>query len=99
MVTKEDVMKALKKVIDPELGIDIVELGLVYGVKVSKDGLVEVDMTLTSPGCPLATEIMAAAEAKLMKIPGIKKATVEFSFDPPWTPERMSADARMLLGI
>ncbi|MBC8495187.1 metal-sulfur cluster assembly factor [archaeon] len=98
MVNKEDVMKALKKVIDPELGINIVDLGLVYAVYIKND-MAEVKMTLTSPGCPIAPQLMSESEAAIMKIKGIKKAKVEFIFDPPWTPKKMSDQARMELGI
>ncbi|MFH1589428.1 MAG: metal-sulfur cluster assembly factor [archaeon] len=98
MVKKEDVMNALKKVMDPELGINIVDLGLIYEVTIQDDH-VSMDMTLTSPGCPIAPQIMADAENAILKIKGIKKAKVEFVFDPPWTPDKMSPEAKMILGI
>ncbi|MBU1202224.1 MAG: metal-sulfur cluster assembly factor [Nanoarchaeota archaeon] len=98
MVKKEDVLNALKNVLDPEIGIDIVNLGLVYDVRV-KDDFVDVELTLTSPGCPVAPQILADAESKVKKIKGITKVKVEFVFDPPWTPDKMSDEARMLLGI
>lgn len=98
MVKKEEVMKALENVIDPELGMNVVELGLVYDVKVKND-MVEVDMTLTSPGCPIAPQIMEDAEENIKSVKGVKKARVEFTFDPPWTPEKMSEEARLRLGI
>lgn len=98
MASKEDVMKALKKVIDQEIGINIVELGLIYDVKVN-GSVVDVNMTLTSPGCPMAPQIIADAEKNILKLKGVKKAKVEFVFDPPWTPEKMSPRARMELGI
>ncbi|MFH1770660.1 MAG: metal-sulfur cluster assembly factor [archaeon] len=98
MVSKEEVMKALKKVLDPEIGLSIVDLGLIYDVKIDGE-VVDISMTLTSPGCPMAPEIMADAENNVLKLKGVKKAKVEFVFDPPWTPEKMSPEARMELGI
>ncbi|NQU97939.1 metal-sulfur cluster assembly factor [Candidatus Woesearchaeota archaeon] len=98
MVKKEGVMKALKKVLDPEIGINIVDLGLIYEVRINS-GLVEIDMTLTSPGCPIAPQLMSEAEKNVNKLKGVKKTTVEFVFDPPWKPDKMSAEARKELGI
>ncbi len=98
MVSKEEVMKALEQVMDPELGIDVVNLGLVYKVKIDGN-FVEVDLTLTSPGCPVAPQILAQAEEEVRKVKGISNVKVQFVFDPPWTPEKMSPDAKMLLGI
>ena len=98
MVKKETVLKALEDVFDPELGIDIVNLGLVYDIRI-KDDFVDIDLTLTSPGCPVAPQILAETESKVKKIKGINKVKVEFVFEPPWTPEKMSDEARMLLGI
>jgi len=98
MVKKEDILKALKKVIDPEMGINIVDLGLIYNVGI-KSGIVNVDMTLTSPGCPIAPQLMAESEESIIKVKGVKKVNIEFVFDPPWTPEKMSDEARMELGI
>ena len=98
MVEKENVRNAMKKVLDPELGIDVVALGLVYDIKIS-NGEVRVEMTLTSPGCPMAPQIMADAEAKVGKVKGVSKVIIEFVFDPPWNPDKMSDDARMELRI
>ena len=91
-------MKALKKVVDPELGIDLVNLGLVYDVRIN-NGLVEIDMTLTSPGCPIAPQIMSESQEVVKKLKGVKKVQVEFVFDPPWTPKMISDEAKALLGI
>lgn len=98
MLKKEDVMNALKKVIDPELGISIVALGLIYEIRILGTN-VDVDMTLTSPGCPIAPQIMAEAERQILKLKNVKSTKVEFVFDPPWTPDKMSPEARMQLGI
>lgn len=92
-------MTALKKVPDPELGISIVDLGLVYEVKADKKGVVEVLMTLTTMGCPLFDLIREPVEVELMKLPGIKKVTVNLTFEPPWSVERMSEEAKVRLGF
>lgn len=93
-----DVIDALKNVTDPEIGINVVDLGLVYDVKID-GGEVRVNMTLTSPGCPVAPQIMADAENAVLKLKAAKKVHIEFIFDPPWTPEKMSEDAKIELGI
>lgn len=96
MVTQAGVMSALEQVIDPELGLNIVDLGLVYGVQV-ENGAVDVTMTLTTPGCPLHTAIARGAEAAVRNLPGVDSANVRVVWDPPWTPERMSPAARARL--
>jgi metal-sulfur cluster biosynthetic enzyme len=98
MTTKDIVMKTLKKVVDPELGLGLVDLGLIYGVKIN-DAEVSIDLTLTSPGCPIASEIMGDIEKVLLKLKGVSKVDVNLVFDPPWTPEKMSAEARAELGF
>lgn len=99
MTDKEnEINEALRSVLDPELGIDIVSLGLIYDVREEK-GEVEVEMTLTSPGCPLAPIIDAKIKEAVKKVKGIKKLTVELVWDPPWTKENMSAEARAELGL
>ncbi len=92
------VREALKEVIDPELRINIVDLGLVYDVREEK-GVVEVEMTLTSPGCPLAGMIDAAVKEAVEKIKGVKKISVELTWDPPWTEDMMSDEAKAELGF
>jgi metal-sulfur cluster biosynthetic enzyme len=89
---------ALRGVIDPELGLDVVALGLVYGIDVSAEGEVEVKLTMTTPACPLGEEIVLDAERRLRAVPGVRSAHVELVWEPAWTPERMSADARRALG-
>jgi metal-sulfur cluster biosynthetic enzyme len=96
MIARNAVMEALKKVIDPELGLNIVDLGLVYDVKVD-DRNVDVTMTLTTPGCPLHTAIARGAQTAVHNLPGVDQATVNVVWDPPWTPERMSPEARARL--
>lgn len=97
MVTKEQILEKLKEVIDPELGINIVDLGLIYDVKIN-DGEVKIKMTLTSPGCPLHGFFTSEVEEKISSLTGIEKVLVGLTYDPPWTPERMSGSARKKLG-
>ncbi|MFQ5875504.1 MAG: metal-sulfur cluster assembly factor [Dehalococcoidia bacterium] len=97
MITEEQVMDALRQVYDPELGLNIVDLGLVYGVDIN-DGQVQVTMTLTTPGCPLHNAIAGGAEAALRRLPGVESTAVQVVWDPRWTPERMSEAARQRLG-
>lgn len=98
MVSEEEVWAALKQVIDPEIGLSIVDIGLIYEVKVEKDG-VKVKMTLTNPMCPMQSYLKGEVEKAISKLPEVKKATVELVFEPAWTPERMSAEARKKLGL
>ncbi len=98
MVAEKDVWDALKQVIDPEIGLSIVDLGLVYSVEV-KDNEIKVKMTLTNPACPLQSYLKAQVEEAISKIPEVKKVAVELIFEPAWTPERMSPEARKKLGI
>ncbi len=95
--TKTDVRKALKKVIDPEIGINIVDMGLIYEVKVEQD-VALVRMTLTVPGCPLANMLTMQAQKAAQGVEGIKDAKVELTWDPPWNPKMMSDEAKRKLG-
>ena len=95
---EKKVRKALKGVMDPELRINIVDLGLVYDVR-EKDGKVVVEMTLTSPGCPLAGMIDSRGNEVVKKIKGVKKVVVEIVWDPPWTSDMMSDEAKAELGF
>ncbi|MCL5797550.1 MAG: metal-sulfur cluster assembly factor [Patescibacteria group bacterium] len=99
MLSKKSLMEKLKNIPDPELGISIVDLGLVYDVKADKNGNVEVVMTLTTMGCPLFDLIADPVRMELSKVKGVKDVTVELTFDPPWTPEKMSKEARVKLGF
>lgn len=101
-ITEKDVQKALKSVMDPELGLDLVVLGLVYDVEVdgSPEGVaVKATISLTSPMCPVAGQIVDQAKAAIEALDGVESAEVELTFDPPWTPERMSPLIRSSLGI
>jgi metal-sulfur cluster biosynthetic enzyme len=96
--TKEEVYEALKQVEDPELGMDIVELGLLYDVEV--DGpRVKVIHSLTSMGCPAGPMIQEDINRVANEVPGVEDVEIELTWEPPWTPERMSDDAKFILGI
>ena len=98
MVTKDDVFEALHQVEDPELGMDIVELGLMYDVEVEGPS-VKVLHTLTSMGCPAGPMIQESIHDAVASLPGVEQVEVELTFDPPWTPDRMSDDAKFILGF
>jgi metal-sulfur cluster biosynthetic enzyme len=98
MVTPEVVRKALRAVKDPELGINIIDIGLVYDVTVVEPGDVHVRMTLTSPGCPAGPEILEDARLVVQQIEGVNSATIELVWEPYWTPDRMDPRVRAFLG-
>ncbi|RLF87534.1 aromatic ring hydroxylase [Thermococci archaeon] len=98
-ITKEIILEKLKEVIDPEIGIDVVNLGLIYEVKINPDNTVYVKMTMTTPGCPLTMWLLQAVEQKILEIPGVKDAEIELTFDPPWTPDRISEEVKKRLGM
>src|SRR5438309_2532227 len=93
----DDVMDALSNVIDPELGLDFVELGLVYGVEV-EDGDVHVTFTLTSPGCPIGPQVTEQIREYVGELDGVENVEPSMTFSPPWTPDMMSEDAKFALG-
>lgn len=99
MLSKKILLHQLQNVPDPELGISIVDLGLVYDVKADKKGNVEVIMTLTTMGCPLFELIEGPVKSELSKLKDVKNVNVELTFDPPWTPEKMSKEAKVKLGF
>ncbi|KAB2337186.1 metal-sulfur cluster assembly factor [Cytobacillus depressus] len=96
---KDSIMGALELVVDPELGVDIVNLGLVYDVKMDEDGKATVDMTLTSMGCPLAGTIVENVKSALADIPEVKDTEVNIVWNPPWSKDKMSRYAKIALGI
>jgi len=96
MITEDQIYQALSNVRDPELPLNIVDLGLVYDVSVHDDA-VAVKMTLTTPGCPMHSTIKEEAEEALRKLPGIQAVQVEIVWDPPWNPDMMSEEARRTL--
>jgi len=92
-------IEKLKTVFDPEIPVDIYELGLIYKVDVSDEKDVAIDMTLTAPGCPVAGEMPGWVQDAVMEIPGVKSCTVDLVFDPPWDPSRMSDEAKLQLNM
>ena len=97
MVSKEDVMKVLEGVIDPEIGLSVVDLGLIYEVNID-GGRVGIKMTLTTPGCPLAAFIAADAKRQVGAMEGVDEVDVDVVFEPPWSPDMMSEKAKKMLG-
>lgn len=95
----ESIVKVLKTIYDPEIPVDIYELGLIYDVMVNEDNEVKILMTLTSPNCPVAESLPQEVEEKVTKIGGVKAAEVEITFDPPWTRDLMSEEAKLELGM
>ena len=95
----QKLVAALKTVYDPEIPVDIYELGLIYKVDVADNYDTAVEMTLTAPGCPVAGEMPGMVQDALEKIEGIGRVTVNMTFDPPWTPERMSDEAKLELNM
>jgi metal-sulfur cluster biosynthetic enzyme len=99
MVSVEEVTDALREVIDPELGLDFVELGLIYGVEVEEAGVVRITYTLTSPGCPIGPQVAEQMEEFVGELDGVSDVQPAMTFSPPWSPERMSEDAKFALGF
>lgn len=99
MTTKDRVIAALKTVYDPEMPVNIYELGLIYGLTVSPDGEVEVRMTLTAPNCPVAGTLPGDVERAVRAVPGVTSVSLELTFDPPWSKDRMSEAAKLALGL
>jgi len=102
-LTQDDVLSALKQCYDPEIPVNIVELGLIYDIRLDAapggQQDVAVDMTLTAQGCPAHVMISEQVRARVEQLPGVRNASVRVVWNPPWTPERLSADARKQLGI
>ncbi len=95
----ENVVHTIKSCYDPEIPVNIYELGLIYQIRVKSDGKVHIKMTLTSPNCPAAQSLPAEVREKVEQVNGVKEAEVEIVWDPPWTPSRMSEAARLELGM
>ena len=93
------VVEVLKSIYDPEIPVDIYELGLIYGVDISEEGDATVTMTLTTPHCPVAESMPGEVELRVMSVPGIRDAVVNLVWDPPWDPSKMSDEARLELGM
>ncbi|MBY0393820.1 MAG: SUF system Fe-S cluster assembly protein [Novosphingobium sp.] len=95
----EGVVAALREIFDPEIPVNIYDLGLIYGVDVSDEGSVMVTMTLTTPHCPVAESMPAEVELRVEAVPGVRDAEVNLVWDPPWDPHKMSDDAKLELGM
>ncbi len=98
MIEKEKVIEKLKQILDPELHISVWDLGLIYKLDI-KDDIVYIDMTLTTPGCPLMTTLPLYVKQELTKLEGVKDADVKLVWEPKWTPERLTDEAKKKLGI
>jgi FeS assembly SUF system protein len=99
-INQAEVMDALRECYDPEIPVNIVDLGLIYGVDIDNEaGNVEVTMTLTAMGCPMAGEVISEVEMRVEEVENVKDCKVNMTFDPPWSPDRMTEDARWELGM
>ena len=99
LVIEAQVIEALRMVFDPEIPVNIYELGLIYEVKVDPSGAIDIRMTLTSPNCPAAGTLPGEVQEKAKAVPGVTDAKVEVVFDPPWDPSSMSEAAKLELGL
>lgn len=99
MVTEEQVREALKQIEDPEIGLNIVDLGLVYDIEVIEDSRIHVRMTLTSPGCPVGPQILNGSRLVVQQIDGVEDVDIELVWEPYWTPERINPEYRQALGF
>jgi FeS assembly SUF system protein len=98
-ITEEQVIEKLKSVFDPEIPVNIYDMGMVYEINISDDNFVKIKMTLTSPNCPEAESLPGDARAAVMGIPGVEDVWVDLTFDPPWDQDMMSDEAKLLLGF
>jgi FeS assembly SUF system protein len=96
---EDKIVEILKTIFDPEIPVDIYELGLIYEVRISKEGVVEIDMTLTSPNCPVAESLPKDVKDKVESVEGVTEAHVNIVFDPPWDKDMMSEEAKLELGF
>ncbi len=99
MSLKDQIVAALRKVYDPEMPVNIYELGLIYGLDVDAEGRAAIRMTLTAPNCPVAGTLPAEVKRAARGVPGVTEVRLELVFDPPWSKERMSEAARLALGL
>jgi FeS assembly SUF system protein len=98
-ISEDAIISMLKTVFDPEIPVDIYELGLIYAVEIEDDGKVKVEMTLTTPSCPSAQELPAQVEESVRMVPGVTDVVVEVVWDPPWDQGRMSEDAKLAMNM
>jgi metal-sulfur cluster biosynthetic enzyme len=99
MASEDEIREAMFQVEDPELGINVVDLGLLYGVRQDDDGNVVLDMTLTSMGCPLTEQILGDAQAAVGPLEGVRSVDVNWVWDPPWSPEMMTDEGKLLMRV
>ena len=99
MVSEEEVKRVLKTAVDPEFGVSVIDLGLIYELKIHDENKVFIRMTLTTPTCPLANVIVADVYQKVKSIPEVEDVDIELTFDPLWNPDMMTPEARKLLGL
>jgi FeS assembly SUF system protein len=99
-INEAELMDALRECYDPEIPVNIVDLGLVYSVDIDEDkGHVHITMTLTALGCPMAEDVISEVEMRVMEVENVKSCKVDLTFDPPWSPDRMTEDAKWELGL
>ncbi|MDR0725716.1 MAG: iron-sulfur cluster assembly protein [Prevotellaceae bacterium] len=96
---EQDIVKVLKNIYDPEIPVNIYDLGLIYEIMVSDDAEVEVTMTLTAPNCPVADELIENVNEEIRDIPGVKDVSIKLTFEPPWNMEYLSEEAKLELGM
>ncbi len=96
---KEGIVAAMREIFDPEIPVNIYDLGLIYEINADPDGVVEVEMTLTTPGCPVAATFPGTVEDAVRNVPGVTAAHVELVWDPPWNPDNMSDAVKLELGL
>jgi metal-sulfur cluster biosynthetic enzyme len=98
MITEEIVLEQIKQVIDPDVGLNIVDMGLIFGVDINDD-IVDITMTLTSPGCPAAPQLLNGSQTVVQQLDGVEEVNINVVWTPPWDPEMMSEEAKDELGI
>lgn len=98
-VSEQAVIDAVSTVYDPEIPVNIYELGLIYAIDIADDGAIKVEMTLTAPGCPSAQELPEQVRQAILSVPGVTRCDVEVVWDPPWDPSRMSEEARLAVNM
>jgi FeS assembly SUF system protein len=96
---REQIIEAIRTVYDPEIPVNLYDLGLIYRLDVAPDGVIDIEMTLTAPGCPVAGDMPGWVEQAVLEIPEVKSCKVELVFDPPWDPSRMSDEAKLQLNM
>ena len=96
---KEDIIKEIKKIYDPEIPVNIYELGLIYNIKVNEDKKVDIEMTLTSPNCPVAESLPNEVKQNILKVAGVKDVDLKLVWDPPWDKDKMSEAAKLELNL